>query len=240
MDLPTTNWTMLARATLHGDSSAGEALEQFCRQYRTPVLQLLRRRGLPENRIEDMAQDFFLQLMRASSLKKADPAQGRFRQFLCGALSNFLADNADYHLAQKRGGRVPHCSLDAGEALGVQLAAPDGDNSTLLDLDWALLMVGRALETVAGAWEAAGKGDRFNVLRAFLPGARETLSQEVAAARLQLSDTAFRTALHRLREEFRHCLRCEVAATVAGPHEVDEELRHLREVLAAAGGRPAL
>ena len=239
MELPTTCWTLLAQATLNGDTAAGEALEQFCRHYRAPVLQLLRRRGIPEARVEDMAHDFFLQLMKASSLKRADPALGRFRQFLGGALSRFLADNVHYHNAKKRGAGALHVSFDAGDGLSSSVASPESHSALLIDQEWALMILGRALDAVASAWEAAGKTSRFAVLRTFLPGALEIISQEDAAARLELSGTALRTELHRLRKEFRQSLRTEVAATVASPNEVDEELSYLREVLTALGGKSA-
>src|SRR5436190_23444592 len=72
MEFPTTHWTMLAQATLHGDTSAGKALEEFVLSYRAPVLALLRRRGVPDVHVEDLTQEFFLQLMKNSSLKRAD------------------------------------------------------------------------------------------------------------------------------------------------------------------------
>jgi len=38
-------------------------------------------------------------------------------------------------------------------------------------------------------------------------------------------------AVHRLRQRYRRLLRLEVADTVSGPEEVEEELRHLFQVL---------
>ena len=42
----------------------------------------------------------------------------------------------------------------------------------------------------------------------------------------------FRSAVHRLRRRYRALLREEVAHTVAGSGDVDDELRHLLAVLA--------
>ena len=42
-----------------------------------------------------------------------------------------------------------------------------------------------------------------------------------------------KSAVHRLRQRYRHLLRDEIAQTVSSPDEVDEELRHLFAVLAA-------
>ena len=53
-----------------------------------------------------------------------------------------------------------------------------------------------------------------------------------AGARLGLSEGALRVAVHRLRQRYRELLRAEVADTVSGPEEVEEELRYLFRVLA--------
>jgi RNA polymerase sigma-70 factor (ECF subfamily) len=42
-----------------------------------------------------------------------------------------------------------------------------------------------------------------------------------------------RTWLSRLRQRYRESLRTEVANTVSDPAEVDEELRHLYQILMA-------
>src|SRR6187402_1710593 len=116
MEFPTTHWTQLAQATLNGDTAASEALGQFFLNYRAPVVASLHRRGLPEARVEDMAQDFFLQLMKRSALKRADRDMGRFRAYLSGALTKFLADDVDRNHTQKRGGGIAPVSLDAGDS----------------------------------------------------------------------------------------------------------------------------
>lgn len=234
MDFPSTHWSMLAQATLHGDTAAGEALGAFVANYRQPVMAQLRRRGLPESRVEDLVHDFFLQLMESSSLKRADGERGRFRSYLSGALTRFLADDAGYNCAQKRGGGIPPLSLDAPQDQAFVPLAPETDTTLFLDLDWALHLMTRALDAVADQWIQRGKAARFAVLRAFLPGATETLSQQEAALRLGLTDGALRAALMRLRESFRDAVRAEVATTVGSPADVDAEMQHLFSVLRAA------
>jgi hypothetical protein len=44
-------------------------------------------------------------------------------------------------------------------------------------------------------------------------------------------ESAVRVALHRLRRRFGEVLREEIGRTVDGPEDVDDELRHMREVL---------
>ena len=51
------------------------------------------------------------------------------------------------------------------------------------------------------------------------------------AARLGITPNALGVAVHRLRRRFGELLREEIARTVATPADVDDELRHLIEVL---------
>jgi RNA polymerase sigma-70 factor (ECF subfamily) len=44
---------------------------------------------------------------------------------------------------------------------------------------------------------------------------------------------AVRVTLHRLRQRFHELLCAEISNTVDNPNDVDDELRHLRRVLAA-------
>ena len=55
------------------------------------------------------------------------------------------------------------------------------------------------------------------------------------AKRLDRTESAVRSAVHRLRRRCGELLRLEVAHTVAGPAEVDEELRHLLSVRGGNG-----
>lgn len=234
MEFPSTHWTVLAQATLHGDRTASEALGTFVSSYRQPVIALLRRRGLPESRVEDLVHDFFLQLMESSALTRADESRGRFRSYLGGALNRFLADDASHNGAQKRGGGLAPVSFDAGPFSAEYPDPQEADSSLSLDREWALYLMTKALDAVAQDWQQRGKAARFAVLRAFLPGATEILSQQDAARRLGLSDGALRAELLRLRETFRGAVRAGVAATVSSPAEVDGEMQHLFAVLKAS------
>jgi DNA-directed RNA polymerase specialized sigma24 family protein len=233
---PTTCWTQLADASLNGDTAAGQALGGFCERYRTPVIQFLRARGILEDRIEDMAHDFFIHLMQRSSLKGADRERGRFRNFLCGAIQNFLANDTSKNKAAKRGGGIPHISLNDATAEGEELhILTEEEEATLMDRAWALNLVYRALAATECEWNGGQRQARFAVLRAFLPGASQVMSQEQAAAALEIDTGALRSEISRLRAKFREILRREVAATVSHPDDVDDELRYLRSILKKSG-----
>ena len=46
-----------------------------------------------------------------------------------------------------------------------------------------------------------------------------------------ISEAAAKVAAHRARRRYREILRFEIAETVAGPEEVDDEIRDLRAAL---------
>jgi RNA polymerase sigma-70 factor (ECF subfamily) len=56
-------------------------------------------------------------------------------------------------------------------------------------------------------------------------------SQAEVAARLGITVNALGVSVHRLRHRFGELLRSEIAQTVATPAEIDDELRHLMEVV---------
>ena len=109
---------------------------------------------------------------------------------------------------------------------------PADDADQFFEARWAAALVGRALETLQNAYVADGSGNLFSTLRPFLGGgdALPPDHQELAA-HLGLPVNTLRTHIHRLRERYRATLRAEVADTVAGAGEVQDELRHLLRVL---------
>ena len=236
MYFPTTHWSLLARATVNGETEARSALEQLCHRYWSPLKSFIRSRGYGEAEAEDLTQEFLLHLLEHSALRKPDPLRGRFRSFLLGALSNFLSHERERRLAQKRGGNVPHLSVEVLEqgthADPVSLPAQD---VAAFDRAWALAILRAALAALANDYEKAGKGELFATLRAFLPGAESPPSYEEAATRASMTVAAFNSEIHRLRHRFRDCVRAEVTATVSAPHEIEQELAHLYSVLLDRG-----
>jgi len=224
---------MLAQATLHGDTAAGKALEEFCGAYRTPIIRTLRARGVIEHRVEDMAHEFLLQLMQHSTLRRADPERGRFRSYVAGALSRFLCDDARQNQAQKRGGAVAHVSFEDGMDKNL-LDREGASNDLVLDREWALHLMDSAIGDLRKEWSAAGKADRFTALRPFLLGAAVEADAGEAMRRTGMSDGALRCEVFRLRKRFREVVRIRVAASVVSPADVDSELSHLRQVLSAS------
>lgn len=232
MYFPTTHWSLLAKASLTGESGAREALGELCRHYWSPLNQFIRARGYGETEAQDLTQEFLLHLMTGPALQRPDRLKGKFRSFLLGALVHFLHDERDRRRAQKRGGNVPHESLEA-DTVSVNA---DLDASThLFDREWALSILENALSQMRSEFAAGETAARFDVLQHFLPGALETPTYESAAAQTGLSLAALKSEVHRLRQRFRALVRQEIAGTVAVPHEIDEELIYLQSILMDKG-----
>jgi DNA-directed RNA polymerase specialized sigma24 family protein len=230
-----TRWTLILRA--RGETpEAKAALSELCDAYYQPVLRFLRREGRDESLARELAQEFFARILQHGELGRADPARGRFRSYLLGAVKHFLADERKHRLREKRGGGVSPQSLDA----------PTTENSTALqvavvtatlsdawfDRQWALTVMARALGAVEIEFLAAGKATNFSVLKPWLVGEAESLSQADAARQLDMTEGALKVAIHRLRKRFRDSLRAEIGQTVAAGADVEEELRYLVAVLA--------
>jgi len=233
----TTRWDLVLASAQTQAPGADEALSDLCRTYWRPLYAFVRRRGYSPADAEDLVQTFFAQFLQDRTVKKADPLRGRFRTFLLTSLQNFLANEWDRASAAKRGGKFRFIAFDelATEERDA-LDAPDASSPELaFDVRWARAIVDTALQHLREEAEAHGKKEAFDELKVFLTEAEAT-SYESAAARLGIPLNAVKTAIHRLRGNFRTIVRREVARTVSSPTEIEEELRYLRAILASSEG----
>ncbi len=99
------------------------------------------------------------------------------------------------------------------------------------DRKWAITLLDRALAALATEHQASGKADYFEVLKPWLTGDTENLSQLDAALKLGSNEGAVKVAVHRLRRRFREVLKMEIGQTVHDSAEVGEELLILLEAL---------
>jgi DNA-directed RNA polymerase specialized sigma24 family protein len=232
VQFPTTHWSLLAKATLNGDSQGRRALEDLCRRYWSPAYQFIRSRGVPEPEAEDLAQDFMVHLIEKSTFTRADRLRGRFRSFLLGSLVRFLGDKADARKALKRGGGVEHVFFsEAQEVPGSGQAEVTADAGLVFDREWAVTVLEAALDRLREEFANAQRGEIFTTLKLFLPGATEPPTYETCAAQLGVSVSSLKSEIHRVRRRFRVLVRDEIAQTVSAPHEIESEMSHLQRVL---------
>ena len=231
MSLPfqTTRWSQVICARA-GDTQALVALEGLCTAYRPPVLAYLRQRLRSSEAAEDLAQSFFVHFLEHRVHAVADPARGRFRALLLGALRNFMLDAQHQANAAKRGGGQVATGMDS-----IVLDAIEGDPREspdyVFDRAWVLTLIERALDRLRRDAARAGKGALFDRLRGFLLEAPDEHSYAAAAEEFGLRANTLAVTVHRLRAKLRECLRAELQETVGSEAELREELNELRGLL---------
>lgn len=105
---PATHWSKLLAVGAGDSTERRDALNFLLQRYWKPVYCYLRRCGCGEDDAKDLVQDFFAVCLRQDFFAQADPARGRFRNFLLGSLQHFLANARRAAHAQKR--RPPQAS----------------------------------------------------------------------------------------------------------------------------------
>jgi RNA polymerase sigma factor (sigma-70 family) len=232
----TTHWSLVAQSALTDVPEAANALAQLCEMYWPPIYSFIRRRGYAASDAQDLTQSFFAFFLRTKAYARTDQVHGKFRSFLLASVKNFLADNWDHQQAIRRGGDYQFVSLDqkTAEELYDAASASDSIAERLFDLRWAKTLAGRALNRLREDLHAEGKLELFQQLKAFLGGGSVLPSYDEASARMGLPRATVKTHVHRLRQRYREIVRCEIARTVSAPHEIDEELRYLCNVLTQA------
>ena len=212
----TTHWSVVVAAGGPTGPGARAALETLCRTYWYPLYAYARRRGASRHDAEDLVQGFFGVLLERGSVAAADPQRGRFRAFLLTAFQRCAADEHARRAAQKRGGGAAALSLDFDEGESRFAIEPTHGLTPEREFErrFALALLARTVDLLPFV---GGKGD-----------ARPYA--EIAAAR-GTSEGAIKVAVHRLRVRYRECLRAEIRETVAAEADVDDEIRHLLDVV---------
>jgi RNA polymerase sigma-70 factor (ECF subfamily) len=228
-----TRWTLVLTAA-RGNASAvaTDALAELCRVYWYPLYAYLRRRGHDPHDAEDLTQGFFAHLLARQFLAEVDREKGKFRSFLLVSLKNFLADERDRAQAQKRGGGRSTIPLDglAAESRYCLEPAHDLTPEKMFEKQWALSLLEQVLSRLHDEMTADGKAALFDALQSVLTGGKAS-TYAIIAEKLKMTEGAVKTAAHRLRRRYRELLREEIAQTVAGPEEIEEEIRYLLSCL---------
>ena len=225
----TTRWSVVLAAGSPDAPEAVRALETLCAAYWYPLYAWLRRQGHRVPEAQDLTQSFFGHLLQHQRLQQVDPARGKFRSFLLGALKHFVANEWDKARAIKRGGQFRFVSIDDGQA-EVRFAReiPGGAAPDLaFERSWATTLLEGVIGRLRDEYLGNGKGALFDALQIYLSGDRGAMPYGEMQARLGLGEGALKMAVLRLRRRFGELLREEIAHTVSRPEEVDAEIRAL-------------
>jgi RNA polymerase sigma-70 factor (ECF subfamily) len=225
----TTHWSLILAARDRDDPRARDAMAALCQSYWPAIYTYIRRNGHDPHAAEDLTQAFFAELLEPGALAGVDHKKGKFRAFLLASCGHFLGHQRDHDRAAKRGGGKCQLSIDARDAEGRYLREP-ADHLTpeaLFVRRWALALLEGVLDDLRGEYTGAGKSDVFDALKATLTGDPRSAPYAAIAGRLGMTEGAVQVAVHRLRQRYRAALRARIAATVANPADVEEEIRDL-------------
>jgi RNA polymerase sigma-70 factor (ECF subfamily) len=229
----TTQWSLVLAAGDSQNPDSREALAALCRTYWYPVYAHVRHLGEPPDRAQDLTQGFFTHLLEGRTLRVATPERGRFRSFLKAVLRHFLSHQWRRERTQKRAGEQPTLALDYLQAESDYKLQPADEHTPETDFEqrWARMLLAQVFERLRGQMQGTKGRDRFRHLEPFLTGQPASGQCKKVAVELEMSESAVKVALHRMRRRFGELLREEVARTVNDAGEVDKEIRYLFDVL---------
>ncbi|MEM6364314.1 MAG: sigma-70 family RNA polymerase sigma factor [Planctomycetota bacterium] len=234
--LPKTRWSLVIRAGTESDdpairSESRKSLEQLCEIYWPALYGYLRRRGYQRADSEDLIQGFFADLLSRNSIGSASEARGRFRAFLFSSLDHFVANRHRAQNAVKRGGGKLQFTLNPDTMRNwdsrlqrTEPAVPNGDPAKCFDRQWATCLLEHVMRQLEAEYVEKGKSDWFAELSVFLTHEIPTqTNRKDMAARLSMTATALKVAIHRLRADYRRLLVHELADTTDGHGESGRE-----------------
>jgi RNA polymerase sigma-70 factor (ECF subfamily) len=232
---PTTCWSLVLGAGDRAAPQARSALAALCTAYWYPIYAFIRRKGYHPDDAQDLTQAYFARLLESGVLAAADRRKGRFRAFLRTDCQHFLIDQ--YRRRRAREGETIPVSIDSRDAEGRYRYEPAGGMTAerLFDRAWALTLLDRVLEGLAREYAAKGRNEVFDRLKVVLTQDMGAVPAATLAAQLGTTEGAVHVAVHRLKKRYRALLREQIAATLADPSEMDDEIRSL---FAAIQSRP--
>jgi RNA polymerase sigma-70 factor (ECF subfamily) len=217
-----TLWALVCQAQTGSPEASSAAQQQLLQRYRGAVHRYLLAAVRDDHAADDLAQEFALRFIQGK-LRGADPAQGRFRDYLKGVLAHLIAD---YYRQRPAPAPLPPD--------GPEPAAPPepaGDSRAFL-ASWRQELLARTWEALDGIERRTGQP--FHTVLAFRRDHPELRSAEMAerlAARLgkPLTAAGVRQTLRRARDKFADLLLDEVAQTLRQPtaDQLGQELADL-------------
>ncbi len=225
----TTHWSLVLAAGGTDSIEIRPALSCLIDLYWYPLYVFVRRKGRSQDDAFDSTQEFLSRLLERNLLSGIDPSKGRFRTFLLTCFERFLFDEWARDHGLKRGGGRKIVSLSAPEAEEMYRLEPveTWTPERIYERRWALTLLERTMTCLAEECMASGKKALFEAVKPLLSGENSTCTYAELSTRLAMNEGALKTAVHRLRKRYGVLLREQIAQTVAGPEEVEDELRDL-------------
>lgn len=224
-----TRWSLVATVRDGEGTAAHRALSELCRIYWYPLYAYARSLGNSPEDSEDITQGFFEHLLSHQYFKRAEQSRGKLRSFLLTGIKRYTFQRHEKRNAQKRGGGIPHVSIDGGKGEERYCAEPRDERTPEHEFDrrWALTLLESVMLSLQDDYNSKGKGAYFDELRPYLSPRSDEGTYAEVAAHLGISENGVKTAVHRMRKRYRELLILHVSDTVSHPEHVQDELRSL-------------
>ncbi len=230
---PATHWSQLAALRAGVGAERTDILNFLIQRYWKPVYCYLRRAGCGEEEAKDLVQDFFVFCLQRDFFDQADPARGRFRNFLLGSLQHFLANAQRAAHAQKRRppqGLVSLEELGGSDSGGFEPADRETPEA-VFHRAWLADLTQRVLRRLEAECQATDKQAHYEILRQrlvlpALEGAEPPPLRDLAQ-RLGLSEKQAANCLLTARRAFQRLLQEEIRGYAGSEDEVAAEIRDL-------------
>lgn len=230
---PRTHWSQLALVREGVSAERQAALNFLAQRYWKPVYLYVRQRGHDEEQAKDLVQEFFFVALSDDLFAKADPAKGRFRNFLLKSLQHFLANaHRDAH-AKKRYPSQGFVAIHelVSESGPVVVPKDTRTPDEAFHRNWLRELVLRVLRALEQECQATGKQTHFELLRQrliapVLEGA-DAPSLRDLAQRHGLSDKDVENRVITARRAYQRLLREEIRLYASSDEEVAAEIQDL-------------
>jgi RNA polymerase sigma factor (sigma-70 family) len=231
---PVTQLTIVIQAGGDFSRKSQDAIASLCEVYWYPLYAFIRRRGHMPEQAQDLTQEFFARFLEGRYVRTYRRERGRFRSFLLGCLKHFLSNQRKRDMAEKRGGGKVDISLEAYVQTGEnRYRLEPHDNLTpesIYEKQWALTVFNQALARLQREFEEKGKKERFAFLEPFLLEDKTGTPYSELAARIGMSESALKVAIHRIKRRFLDLLRDQISHTVSRTDQIDKELQYLMSI----------
>lgn len=227
---PTTHWSVLKAPVAPGGESDARrrSLEFLAKLYWRPIYAYFRLRWQQSREeAEDLTQNFFAWMSDSPLLDRADPGQGKFRNFVRTHLDNFMRNEARKRRRLRRGGERKFFSIDASpDPDGFLADAKNLRPEEILDHHWRLAITNEAITRLQQDLEKKGKETAFEIFRRYdladAAAGRPTYAD--LAASLGIKPTDVDNHLASARKGLYQMVRDILAESVDGPAALQSEL----------------
>lgn len=231
-------WSAVRGARAGSESEALQALEQLAVAYWPPLYVFARQRGADHHGAADQVQGFFEHLLSGEVLQRVERRESRFRSFLLAVFQNWLANQHERAVAQKRGDGAAHVAMAEFDSVQSDLAlVADESPERSFDRRWARAVFDHAVARLDAELARKDRPVFFAELRQRLTGPQAASPDwEEVAVRFGMNANAVRQAAHALRQRLGTLLKQEVRAVVSTEADLEDEFRYLVQLLSAAEG----